>query len=148
MKNRKQTNCVIFHHSLSVSGNVDIIRQWHKTRGFEDIGYHYVVIPTGEIQKGRDVRLVGAHSRDDGRNGDSIGVCLVGDMRRSGPTEDQIQACSGLYHRLCRAYSKTLAIEFHRPVWMDNACPGKCLDRWYFTQKLMENDPYGDNEES
>ena len=52
------------------------IRRWHKARGFNDIGYHYVVDLDGTIEPGRDVSVAGAHCT--GQNADSIGVCYVG----------------------------------------------------------------------
>lgn len=52
------------------------IRRWHKARGFNDIGYHYVVDLDGTIEPGRDVSVAGAHCT--GHNADSIGVCYIG----------------------------------------------------------------------
>ena len=52
------------------------IRRWHKARGFNDIGYHYVVDLDGTIEPGRDVTIAGAHA--NGHNADSIGVCYIG----------------------------------------------------------------------
>lgn len=52
------------------------IRRWHKARGFNDIGYHYVVDLDGTIEPGRDVTIAGAHTT--GHNADSIGVCYIG----------------------------------------------------------------------
>lgn len=55
---------------------VDEIRQWHLDRGFNDVGYHYVIRRDGTVEKGRDENVIGAHVR--GFNSDSIGICLVG----------------------------------------------------------------------
>ena len=52
------------------------IRRWHKARGFNDIGYHYVIDLDGTIEPGRDVSVAGAHCT--GHNADSIGVCYIG----------------------------------------------------------------------
>ncbi len=63
--------------------DVDIIREWHKQRGFDDIGYHYVIIDNkhnkyedGTIQQGRPLEKPGAHTL--GINSESIGICCVG----------------------------------------------------------------------
>ena len=72
-------NKVILHCSDTIEGahiNVDTIRQWHEARGWDDIGYHYVIYLDGTIHKGRDLDIVGAHCR--GNNKDSIGVCYIG----------------------------------------------------------------------
>jgi len=54
------------------------IRQWHKLRGWSDIGYHYVIRRDGRIELGRPIEQVGAHVK--GHNSDSIGVCMVGGL--------------------------------------------------------------------
>ena len=52
------------------------IRSWHRERGWSDIGYHDVILISGEVQEGRPIRLIGAHCR--GKNRNSIGICLIG----------------------------------------------------------------------
>ena len=82
-------NRIVVHHSASDWGTVNDIRGWHLERGWDDVGYHYVITNgrdgpayeytrehDGRVQKGREVADVGAHAR--GKNDDSIGVCLIG----------------------------------------------------------------------
>jgi len=131
---RKETNRVVYHHSLSSFGDVDIIRKWHINRTdekFEDIGYHFVVPVEGRFQHGRNIQMIGAHAL--GKNKDSIGVCIVGDFNLYEPSGHQINECARLYHDLCRAYSKTLNIEYHHEL-----CPGFMLDRVAFKKTLLE----------
>lgn len=52
------------------------IRRWHKQRGWSDIGYHFVIRIDGTIEKGRDLEIIGAHTK--GYNSNSIGICWVG----------------------------------------------------------------------
>ena len=79
MNRRKSTTMIIIHCSATREGQ-DIkaadIKRWHKERGFDDIGYHYVIDLDGTIEKGRDESLVGAHCK--GHNATSIGICYVG----------------------------------------------------------------------
>ena len=80
---------IIVHCSASDWGSASVIDQWHKERGWTEIGYHYVItngqIPhkrqyeaenDGIIQEGRSIDKMGAHVK--GHNADSIGICLVG----------------------------------------------------------------------
>jgi hypothetical protein len=97
-----------------------------------------VIQPDGTIEHGRDVRDIGAHAH--GKNHDSIGVCLVGDFRKYEPTVPQLEACGQLYHDLCRAYQKSLIIDFHRAI--DNPCPGPKLNREDFQEVVGRCDPY------
>ena len=74
---RKTTARIILHHSASNrSTTFDEIEAWHLQRGFQAIGYHYV-IERGSVIPGRPDWAWGAHAR--GANFDSIGICLVGD---------------------------------------------------------------------
>ena len=52
------------------------IRRWHKAKGWNDIGYHYVIDIDGTIEAGRDIAIAGAHTQ--GQNAPSIGICYVG----------------------------------------------------------------------
>lgn len=125
---RRETNLIIFHHSLTDDGDVESFRKYHKEHNnYEDIGYHFVIPREGRFQKGRDLKYIGAHAR--GKNKDSIGVCLIGNFHNYEPTESQLNESLILYHDLCRYYSKNLIIDFHRPKGMKNSCPGNMLDR-------------------
>ncbi len=70
---------IIIHCSATPEGrevSVEDIRRWHRQQGYEDIGYHYVVMLDGSIARGRDESVAGAHCKGYNRN--SIGVCYVG----------------------------------------------------------------------
>ena len=75
----REINKVIVHCSATrpcMDINSNDIRQWHKARGWSDIGYHFVILRSGVIEAGRPIMRAGAHCR--GHNLDSIGVCLIG----------------------------------------------------------------------
>lgn len=70
---------IIIHCSATPEGrevSVQEISRWHRLRGFNNIGYHYVIGLNGEIHTGRPIEQAGAHCR--GQNRDSIGVCYIG----------------------------------------------------------------------
>ncbi|APF20384.1 N-acetylmuramoyl-L-alanine amidase family 2 [Caldithrix abyssi DSM 13497] len=84
---------IIIHCTDSEWGNVQAIDAWHKQRGWDGIGYHFLIgnvypeyqniknlhpVPEhdGLILEGRPIEKMGAHCR--GHNYDSIGVALVG----------------------------------------------------------------------
>lgn len=70
---------IIIHCSDSPEGRNDKaedIRKWHKQRGFNDIGYHYVIDLDGTVEKGRPIEQAGAHCTGHNRN--SIGICYIG----------------------------------------------------------------------
>lgn len=58
------------------SAKVAEIRRWHLERGFNDIGYHFLIDRDGTVSKGRPIEKTGAHVK--GHNTGSIGVSLFG----------------------------------------------------------------------
>lgn len=83
--NRASTTAIVVHCSASrPSADIGVreIRGWHLNRGFSDIGYAVVIRRSGVIELGRDLKAIGAHVQ--GRNGDTVGVCLVGGLDEAG----------------------------------------------------------------
>ena len=101
-------------HTAATRPSMDIgvkeIRQWHKAKGWSDIGYHYVIRRDGRVEKGRPESRVGAHVA--GYNRDSIGICLVGGVSENlvpenNYTEAQWKALEELLHKLAtEAYNE------------------------------------------
>lgn len=83
----RNINEIIVHCSATAEGKdftVADIKKWHLQRGFNDIGYHYVIYRDGSINKGRDESIIGAHCT--GHNSYSIGVCYIGGVGIDGKT--------------------------------------------------------------
>lgn len=57
---------------------LDDIRKCHLSRGFSDIGYHFIIFPDGTRKVGRPIYKMGAHCR--GHNKNSIGIAWVGGL--------------------------------------------------------------------
>lgn len=76
---KRNVDEIIIHYTATPDGeefsNAQI-KASHLARGFSDIGYHWVVGLNGEIRKGRDEGIAGAHCT--GHNTRSIGICYVG----------------------------------------------------------------------
>lgn len=78
---------IIIHCTATREGDdisVDTIRRWHLARGWSDIGYHYVIDIKGNINAGRPIELIGAHTK--GQNKYSIGIAYVGGVEDDGKT--------------------------------------------------------------
>jgi len=72
-------NKIIVHCSATQEGrDLDAaeINKWHLKRGWNGIGYHYVVLLDGVIEYGRSIYKQGAHVK--GENEGSIGICYIG----------------------------------------------------------------------
>ncbi len=76
----RNINKIILHCSATREGqdiSTETIRGWHvNERGWSDIGYHFVVLLDGTVDKARPVKRQGAHVR--GKNKGSIGICYIG----------------------------------------------------------------------
>ncbi|MDE6449005.1 MAG: N-acetylmuramoyl-L-alanine amidase [Muribaculaceae bacterium] len=75
----RKIDMIIVHCSATPAGrnvSVEEIDRWHRERGFDCIGYHYVVGLDGTVYTGRPAERAGAHCK--GYNTRSIGVCYIG----------------------------------------------------------------------
>jgi N-acetylmuramoyl-L-alanine amidase len=76
---------IIVHCTATPEGKdytVADVRQWHKARGWSDIGYHYVVYRDGRVMEGRPVGQIGAHC--EGHNTGTIGIAYIGGLTGDG----------------------------------------------------------------
>ena len=87
-------------HKKFNSINTETIRKWHiHDRNFSDVGYHYIILRDGTIEKGREDNVIGAHCY--GYNSESLGVCIVG---TSLPTDYQVKSLKKLYMDILDKY--------------------------------------------
>lgn len=118
---------IIIHCSATKPGqcvNSEIIDKWHRDKGYKKIGYHYVILPDGTIEKGREEYEIGAHCTS--YNSDSIGICYVGGLDEKGKPKDtrtpqQKIALKNLVKDLCNRY-KIKDIAGHND-YSNKACP-------------------------
>lgn len=124
---RKITD-IIVHCSATPEGKpftVADIDRWHRQRGFDQIGYHFVVYLDGTIHQGRPIAKIGAHCQK--HNANSIGVCYIGgctsDNKRPKDTRtpEQKLALIELLKHLKQQFPKA-AIHGHRD-YAAKACP-------------------------
>lgn len=128
---------IILHCSDSdvlAHNDVNIIRRWHKARGFKDVGYHFFIQYNGTIQKGRpldeDSEIepfeVGAHVK--GHNLNSIGICLHG---RNEFTNNQYRAAAALIRTLQKQFDLDKGFIYgHNQFNKAKTCPNFNVDRF------------------
>jgi hypothetical protein len=138
-------------HLHTARGNsVDIsaseIDALHKARGWDGIGYNYVVRLDGTVEKGRAEDKRGAHARQwDARgvsyNASSIGICFAGNCDAARWTEAQQQAGYRLVLELMRRYHvPPQRVIGHRECGNDTHCPGLLIDMDQVRAKLASLD--------
>jgi hypothetical protein len=104
------------------------IQREHRARGYDDIGYNFLIDPTGRVIEGRGAEVQGSHSGPD-QNAGNVGISLMGHFDRESPTAAQSDALERLGGFLAFAYSiDTRADSFlvgHRDVPnAETECPG------------------------
>jgi len=125
----RQIDNLVIHCADTPDGvyfDVDDIRKWHvEERGWSDVGYHYIVLLDGQIQKGREDKTQGAHV--GGHNKNSIGICYIGgghgvDTR----TTPQKASLVHLISTLRRLYPDSVVLGHRDFEGVTKACP--CFD--------------------
>lgn len=126
----RKIDLIVVHCSATPAGRphtaADIDR-WHRQRGFDGIGYHFVVRLDGTVEAGRPIGKPGAHCL--GKNTNSIGVCYIGGLDAAGRPADtrtpaQRTALLTLLCRLRQQYPKAEIFGHNR--FAAKACP--CFD--------------------
>lgn len=123
-------NAIYVHHSASSQKKTtpEMIDQWHKDRGWNGIGYHFVVTFDGTIHRGRDVAVVGAHCK--GKNRRSIGICVTGNFNSDSVGTHQESSLSLLLAGLMATYSLEKEAVFGHREHGQTECPGNNLFEW------------------
>lgn len=132
---------VTIHHSAmyfrdtrpaSCKAQLQMIQHEHMgNRGYGDIGYHYIIDPSGRIWEGREMRWQGAHASGD-NNIANIGVCLLGNFMHGrtgqGPTPAQVTSMQQLVVSMMKRYNFGAdAIHCHSD-FKATECPGPLLE--------------------
>jgi hypothetical protein len=128
---------IIIHHSDSAYGSAAIIDKWHRDRGFDELGYHFVIgngtnSGDGQIEVGPrwTKQKWGAHDNalDNRYNTSGIGICLVGDFNNTRPTPKQIRSLVRLIVYLMRKYDIPADRILGHGETKVTQCPGRYLN--------------------
>ena len=110
------TRAIIHHTATDRSVTVECIRRYHvEERGWDDIGYHFLIDWRGQVYEGRPLAMDGAHAL--GRN-QYVGIALIGNSRTTDFTMAQVVALLELLEVL-----EVETIEAHH-----KDCPGIPLE--------------------
>jgi hypothetical protein len=150
---------IIIHHSDSAYGSAAIINQWHRARGFDELGYHFVIgngtnSGDGQIEVGPrwPIQKWGAHDNalDNRYNTNGIGICLVGNFNDTHPTPRQLHSLIRLVVYLMRTYDIPADRILGHGETKVTQCPGRFLNvasiRAQCARIVAEGDPGPDAE--
>lgn len=132
------------HNSASPNGcGIAIPRgfqAYHISKGWSDIGYHWVIDTCGTIYIGRNLVYQGAHAHAEGNIG-SMGWCWVGNFSGGGglPSKEQIDSARFLCgaHRATFGYGCESEYGHRWVVYPEHAtsCPGTNIT----SQQMLRN---------
>ena len=137
-KNRETTKYLVVHSSATQnvpSFTWKTIDQMHRQKGWLGIGYHFVILTDGTIQRGRPLEAIGSHVK--GYNNCSVGICLIGGVNAKGKsvdnfTEEQKESLTCLLDYLRGYYKDEVTVLGHRDFeGVHKDCPCFDVKGWY-----------------
>lgn len=111
------------HHTAKM------MEEWHLAKGWEGLGYQFVIHKNGDVWRGRPEHYHGSHTTT--HNKKSIGICLSGNFDATLPTKAQEDSLRSLLVGLMSTYNiQKEKIVPHR-TFANKTCYGKKLsDTW------------------
>ena len=98
---RKETKYIIIHSSETTPSenlNSKDLNKLHRQKGFLNVKYHFIITRDGEVEEGRDMEEIGAHT--EGYNDISVSVCLIGGVAVDSEVEPRINYTSRQWYEL------------------------------------------------
>ena len=105
--------------------NAEFIHKMHLNFGWDGIGYHKVVLRSGEIQEGRPEYWVGAHVK--GLNKFSLGVCLIGSKKF---TKKQFVSLKKILINWKKKYPRAKVLGHRDSTKTNKTCPNFDVKTW------------------
>ncbi len=133
---------ITIHHSAKDSKDIGTPTNGHvaeaikdiqtvhmRDRGWGDIGYHFLIDPTGRIWQGRLLDFQGAHAQGS-NNVANIGICLLGDFNHERPDPRALESLERLTDALCERHHIAHNRVYGHQKFAATECPGDGLMAW------------------
>jgi len=115
---------IIIHHTAAEEKDSEQIRRYHMSKGWQDIGYDYVIERDGKTVAGRSLSIQGAHAGVAYYNQHSIGVAVIGNLSSRDIFPEQLLSLIDLLYELRTNWNIPLEnILLHREI-KATECPG------------------------
>jgi len=123
---------IVIHHSATADGQTvdwNAITNYHKHKlGYLDVGYHYGIERVNDrwaIITGRAEDQAGAHTKQEGMNFKSIGICMIGNFDTGRPDKEALFLLTMLCADLCRRHGIPASNIVPHSKYAVKTCPGK-----------------------
>ena len=147
----RRWKAIIIHHSAQGKGNMAMIDKYHReVNGWDGVGYDFVIGNGSESRDGQvevtfrwTRQVAGAHcggTPNNRANEYGIGICLIGDFTKTGPTRAQKAALTKLTRFLQKRYkipARGIYGHAETPGYTRNSkCPGTYFNMAAFKRSL------------
>lgn len=135
----KPVDFIVVHESASPhrGDTARDVHLWHTLRGWEGVGYHYLIDQYGDLENGRPEYWMGSHVRyeDNHYNSRSLGIMLFGQDGKFSVA--QFDTLKRLLFEL-RYRHGNAEIVGHRDLDPRRTCPGFNVRKWCREQGVTQ----------
>lgn len=120
---------VSLNSTNQVASRIEQFRRAHVMgRGWADLGYHYVIDPSGRVWEGRSIRWQGAHVKDQNEN--NLGILVMGNFQVQTPTHAALASLDKFVASQMQRYNVSIgAVRTHQER-AASECPGRSLQSY------------------
>ncbi len=124
---------IVIHHSgRSGDTSPTSIQSKHFRKNYDDVGYHFMIGPGGQVYEGRRLYYKGAHT--EAANTGKIGILVMGNFEKEflgllggNPTASQIAVVKRLVNALKGLFPTLRVLGGHKDFKVKTECPGNLM---------------------
>ena len=124
---------ITFHHSGDpkpfwsndfgeTAQHLEYVREYHRSRNFQDIGYHFAIDRVGRVWQLRSLKYQGQHVRYN--NEHNLGVVVLGNFDMQPMTQQQKDKVRIFGSLLRKQYALPIARVYTHQEIVSTECPG------------------------
>lgn len=132
---------IVIHYTWAITSDMAQVWKWHKARGWNGPGYHYLIRKDGSIEYGRPEWARGAHTR--GHNDGTVGIAyeggrIPGDDKNGHDTRTAAQKATmtRLIREIQARHPTADKVRGHRQL-VATQCPGFDARAWWSKTKAQ-----------
>ena len=138
---------ITFHHSgdpkpfvatdmAETALHLEYVREYHRSRKFQDIGYHFAIDRMGRVWQLRSLRYQGQHVRYN--NEHNIGIVVLGNFEMQQPTVAQKERIKTFGALIRKQYALPVKRVYTHQEIVSTDCPGTAMQP-YMVQIRKQN---------
>jgi hypothetical protein len=127
---------ITFHHSgdpkpfsttdyAETAQHLEYVREYHRSRNFQDIGYHFAIDRAGRVWQLRSLKYQGQHVRSN--NEHNIGVVVLGNFEMQAMSQAQKDKIKVFGQLLRKQYALPVARLYTHQEIVSTECPGDAM---------------------